>query len=346
HPTDNPSGVRVAIQDAHVNYLGTRDESLWSEAEMAAGFGFANYYFDNVGVQYGLKALMDGAITAEQFVDLNEKIGGVDIDYNHQPMRTQIDPEVAQILYRTGFINDWQRMGNIPIITERPPEPDPIASHTMYHTYAARYRLNKAQGDTDNYITWLRPVGWVYYTWDDLGFTTMDKWLEGIAADQSDLSMADKVVVNKPPEAVNGYWPDITQPMDFSTLNDFQFDWGAENLDPYPPYMTPRLVAAQGNLEAVGIVKAQLKPLERSDYAPVVFTDDQWARLQATFPDGVCDWTQPSIGATPSIPWLTFKNGPGGEPIGINQYGNTYQARNCSGEMRFVDPVCMNLTLR
>ena len=35
---------------------------------------------DNVGVQYGLKALLSGAITAEEFVTLNEKIGGIDAD--------------------------------------------------------------------------------------------------------------------------------------------------------------------------------------------------------------------------------------------------------------------------
>ena len=60
--------------------------------------------------------------------------------------------------------------------------------------------------------------------------------------------------------------------------------------------------------------RIQLKPLVRSDY-PVTFTDDQWARLQAAFPDGVADWTKPDPEATPNVPWLTYKDGPGGQPM-------------------------------
>lgn len=37
--------------------------------------GFANSTWDNVGVQYGLGALIDGAITPEQFIDLNANAG-------------------------------------------------------------------------------------------------------------------------------------------------------------------------------------------------------------------------------------------------------------------------------
>jgi hypothetical protein len=41
--------------------------------------GLARGYADNVGVQYGLDALKAGQITAEQFIDLNEKVGGYDV---------------------------------------------------------------------------------------------------------------------------------------------------------------------------------------------------------------------------------------------------------------------------
>ena len=37
--------------------------------------GFARTPWDNVGVQYGLKALQSGAITPEQFLDLNANVG-------------------------------------------------------------------------------------------------------------------------------------------------------------------------------------------------------------------------------------------------------------------------------
>ena len=66
------------------------------------------------------------------------------------------------------------------------------------------------------------------------------------------------------------------------------------------------------------IAACQLRPLDRADYASVVppLTDAQWARLQAAFPEGVCDYGQPGVGQEPSVPWMTFKDGPGGQPLG------------------------------
>ncbi|HKX80338.1 MAG TPA: DUF6351 family protein [Novosphingobium sp.] len=63
------------------------------------------------------------------------------------------------------------------------------------------------------------------------------------------------------------------------------------------------------------ILKCQLKPLRRADYA-VAFTPTQWTRLQTAFPTGVCDWSKPGVGQQPGIPWLSFASGPGGRPIG------------------------------
>ncbi|PYS15515.1 MAG: hypothetical protein DMG17_14515 [Acidobacteria bacterium] len=60
----------------------------------------------------------------------------------------------------------------------------------------------------------------------------------------------------------------------------------------YPTNSFPREVA--GADVASDIVKCQLKPLTPSDYA-VAFTPAQWARLQAIFPSGVCDWSKPGI---------------------------------------------------
>lgn len=78
----NPGGARCTLQDYYVSLLGRRAPSQWSEPEQRIGMGFAKLPYDNVGVQYGLEALQSGLITAEQFVDLNEKVGGIDIDFN------------------------------------------------------------------------------------------------------------------------------------------------------------------------------------------------------------------------------------------------------------------------
>jgi hypothetical protein len=66
---------------------------------------FANRPLDTVGIQYGLKALMNGQITPAQFVDLNVKVGGHDIDYNFQPQRTVADPAALTVVYRSGYLN-------------------------------------------------------------------------------------------------------------------------------------------------------------------------------------------------------------------------------------------------
>jgi hypothetical protein len=63
----NPTGVRCDLYDNAVNLFG-RDPKT----------GFARRTLDNIGVQYGLMAFNAGKITAEQFLELNQKIGGFD----------------------------------------------------------------------------------------------------------------------------------------------------------------------------------------------------------------------------------------------------------------------------
>ncbi|HEY8356188.1 MAG TPA: DUF6351 family protein, partial [Ramlibacter sp.] len=72
-PVLRPQGVRCSIHDVMGNIFGTVMES---------GRVVPKLPYDNVGVQYGLKALASGAITPEQFVRLNEAIGAYDTDLN------------------------------------------------------------------------------------------------------------------------------------------------------------------------------------------------------------------------------------------------------------------------
>ena len=55
------------------------------------------------------------------------------------------------------------------------------------------------------------------------------------------------------------------------------------------------------------ILKCQLKPVNTQDYA-VSFTAPEIGRLQAIFPQGVCDWTKPGIGQSEAKgeSWFTF----------------------------------------
>ena len=49
--------------------------------------------------------------------------------------------------------------------------------------------------------------------------------------------------------------------------------------------------------------------------APVAFSSTQLARLQAAFPDGVCDWSLSGVGQQAAVSPLTFADGPGGAPL-------------------------------
>ncbi len=77
-PVTNPYGARGDVYDHTVNVYGKiRNTPFHGDKR------FAQRPLDNVGVQYGLKALNDGVITVDQFLDLNAMIGGFDIDFNH-----------------------------------------------------------------------------------------------------------------------------------------------------------------------------------------------------------------------------------------------------------------------
>ena len=70
-----------------------------------------------------------------------------------------------------------------------------------------------------------------------------------------------------------------------------------------------------GSPLADNVMKCQLKPLSPADF-PVVFTADQWSRLQQAFPDGVCDWSKPAVGQQPAVSWLDYSKVIGGDPLG------------------------------
>jgi hypothetical protein len=62
--------------------------------------------------------------------------------------------------------------------------------------------------------------------------------------------------------------------------------------------------------------KCQLKAMNRTEYFPNLFTDVQWIQLQQAFPTGVCDYTKAGVNQQATVPWMTYTNGPGGQPLG------------------------------
>jgi len=77
----NPHYGMVREQDK-MHPPGIMDDVQWTHYDDLRNIygvdanGQARVPWDNVGVQYGLQALNDGAITPEEFLDLNTRIGG------------------------------------------------------------------------------------------------------------------------------------------------------------------------------------------------------------------------------------------------------------------------------
>jgi hypothetical protein len=298
-PSTNPRGTRCTLQDFQSAILGPRPRSAWGAVEKRIGRGFANRGYDNVGVQYGLKALQQGLILPEQFVDLNEQVGGLDIDLQWQPQRSTADPLALSRLYRSGQVNDATNLDLVPMIDVRGHINAEI--HTAFHTQIMKARLDAANGHHRNQVQWIYEAPHRENEITLLAFDQMDAWLTRIEHDHTSRPREQKVVANRP-----------------STLIDTCFLQSLRVTDPavcsrlFPYYADPRIAA--GSPLTDDVLKCQLKPVRRSEY-PAELTDDQWNRLKAVFPTGVCDYTKGSAGRTKTVTWLRFPT-PGGVPLG------------------------------
>jgi Tannase-like family of unknown function (DUF6351) len=297
-PVTNPHGVRCTPQDYESNVWGFRPD------------GFAKRPFDNVGVQYGLAALRAGTITPEQFVDLNERIGGVDIDNQFQAARTVGDPGSESTAYRTGKIVNGRALADVPIVDLRGSH-NTFDIHSDYHSYVMRARLDAANGGHGNQIIWTWQGGpglFQNITPDAMiaakSLDLINRWVLAIKGDRRPISPRRKVLLDKPSDAVDACFvgPSDTEVTDAATCDAT-----------FPHFADPRIVA--GSPLTDDVEQCRLQRLRASDYPGVTFTADQWARLQAAFPSGVCDFDRPGVGTRPSIPWLDY-DVIGGRPLG------------------------------
>ena len=288
NPVTNPAGERCGITDYMRSVFGV---TVAPDAPKGKGLSVT----DNVGVQYGHRALRTGQITPEQFVDLNWRIGGIDIDGNFTSKRKKADPHALSILYRTGRVNSGTGAADIPEIDNRTGlQGDDTGFHPAFESWAYRARLDAANGNHDNHVIWLsRPGGVVPSQFD-----YMRQWLDALVTDTSDDSQAVKVRRAKPASLGDACFLPGGVEGDLSCNGTWQY------------YGAPRQVA--GGPLASDVMKCQLKPLDAADYT-VAFTSEQWAKLQESFPTGVCDYTKPGLQQRPpKARWLTFAGGPGG----------------------------------
>jgi hypothetical protein len=308
NPQTNPGGVRCTITDAAINVFGPEPKALWSANEKKLGHGFARPPIDNVGVQYGLGALKNGDITPADFVDLNAKIGGLDIDTNPIAARSDgASPALARA-YRSGMINEANNLNQTAIIDCRGPNPGVF--HDAYRAFSVRARLDREHGTHANQLIWEGPVPLTADKNCELNsFIAIDHWLTAVERDHSRRGLPQKIIVNKPSALTDECWNGVG-----NKLSNSLCPAGVVNVEG-----TPRTVA--GDAITTDANKCQLKPLAHADYPGITFTSAQWTELQTMFPTGACDYSKPGVDQQPTIPWLSYQNAKGhviygGKPMG------------------------------
>lgn len=146
--------------------------------------------YDNVGVQYGLRALTDGKITPEEFLRLNALVGGwkrpadmvqegypfigslphvlaspsrrfdawsrrnmtLSPDHITPASRTVGDPEAIRAAYRSGLVFEGQL--DIPLIDWRHYLEDVLDMHNSHQSFSARQRIINQMGHADHQLIW------------------------------------------------------------------------------------------------------------------------------------------------------------------------------------------------
>jgi hypothetical protein len=304
-PTLRPKGVRCDTD-------GGPQGPQWGTFVDADGNTKTKLPYDNVGVQYGLKALQEGVISPEEFVRLNEGVGGYDNDRNWSggstgsatipAPRMVAQTDVLATIYKSGILTDGKPLAKVAQIDLRAHGNVPDI-HMPWRSWSARDRLDRANGGHGNQVIRLH-FGSVGAAATNLAFDTMDRWLAAVESDPSAIPLEQKIVNNKPAGYDDACFNSVGGP-------DVGFE-SAECL--LKNTRSPHIVA--GGPQAENIFKCQLKPLNFTspDYNGAAFDAGQQSRLAAVFSTGVCDWTLPGVGQT-DAELTTFENGPGGEPL-------------------------------
>lgn len=294
--------------------------------------GFARRAVDNVGVQYGLGAFVEGQLTTAEFLDLNAQVGGwkpsaemvqegfpflgdptpenfdpwsrrnmMLSDTDAPAPRHEGDPEAIRALYDTGMV--FQGHIDIPVIDIREWMEPILDMHNSHQSFAARARILEAMPDDDHHLVWFADIGDEAdgYPGKQFGMTMKalrlaDEWMLAILDDPK-----ERVAANRPAAAVDRCF---TQ--DGETIAAGDDVWagilderapGACTLE-FPVYTTSRIEA--GGPISGDVFKCQRKSVDTAltdgTYGSRTFTADQQERLREIFPEGVCDYALPDAG--------------------------------------------------
>ena len=92
----NPAGIRCTLQDFNIAVFGPRDMT-----------GYAKTPHDNVGIQYGFRALNAGQVTVEQVGDQHRDDDPDDSDHDQQLDKREAVSGAQGAVRSVGWIQWW-----------------------------------------------------------------------------------------------------------------------------------------------------------------------------------------------------------------------------------------------
>ena len=285
--------------------------------------GFARSTWDNVGVQYGLRALVDGHITPDEFLELNAEVGSwkppednvqegcpyipaacpADVDvWSERNMSLSPDGgttpapraagsiEAMRAAYRAGLVFDGKI--DIPIIDWRHYLDGELDMHNARQSFAARARMLKRAGTAANQVIWFtdaRPARAFDQT--PMALDVMDQWL---VTGKQPAGAVDRCFATDgaPIHAGADSWAGI--------LDDRPLGPCAAR---FAIHETSRTVAGAPFDEE--LYKCKLQPVNAAIaqglYGSWRPSKSETARLKQIFPTGVCDFSKRDRGRPPGF---------------------------------------------
>ena len=305
-------------------------EVAWTHAEDLeqiygeAADGYAARAWDNVGVQYGLEAFLDGRITPEEFLDLNARAGSwkneremvqegapfieesPDFDpYSARNMnlspddqgtlpapRAEADPGAIDSLYRHGMVFTGDL--DIPVIDWRHYLEPFLDMHNTHQSFAARARMLRHDSDAANQVVWFTDAESEDDRFDQtpMAFEVIDAWMVNLRAHPE-----RGVAGNKPERATDSCF-DAEGELIYAGNDAWAGILDESEPGPcaarFPVYGTSRTVA--GAPITGDVFKCPLQPVDEAVaegiYGAWTPSPEETARLKEIFPQGVCDYEE------------------------------------------------------
>jgi hypothetical protein len=286
--------------------------------------GYARQTFDNVGVQYGLIALREGRLSVAEFLTLNASIGGwrpphemASERYWGMPgarsgfLETALWSEHNQTVTRrpAGGVAERSRGDRdamaaawwsgqvftgrleIPLIDLRHYLEDELDMHHSVASFQARLRIQREMGDDDSQVIWVtdRPHAPIL-----AALAALERWIDARRrGDPPPPEIADTcfdgagTVIARGPGVWDGAW-------------NGREDGACTRV--YPSYATSRIAAGDDYAgdRFVCVLKPLATALGDGTYGELDLSEHR-ARLEAIFPEGVCDYDAPDPIRPPAL---------------------------------------------